>query len=151
MTQAAIENAPARARRPAHLWVVGILSLLWNAFGAFDYLATQLRLDAYLSQFTPEQLAYFTGFPSWMVAMWALGVWGAFAGSIGLLLARGWAVWMFAISIAGLAVSTLYNFGMSEGAEIMGTAGLAMTAVIWAVALALLAYAVRQRRRGVLV
>ena len=28
------------ARAPAHLWIVGILSLLWNAFGCYDYLMT---------------------------------------------------------------------------------------------------------------
>ena len=31
------------ARTPAHLWIVGILSLLWNGFGAYDYLMTRMR------------------------------------------------------------------------------------------------------------
>ena len=33
------------ARAPMHLWIVGVLSLLWNAMGVFDYLATKLRLQ----------------------------------------------------------------------------------------------------------
>jgi hypothetical protein len=139
-----------RSSRPTHLWVVGILSLLWNGFGAFDYLATQLRLDFYLSQFTPEQLAYFTSFPSWAVSAWAFGVWGAFAGSIALLLARAWAVHAFSISIAGLAVSSVYNLVLSDGVAIVGPAAIIMTALISAVAVALLWYAVRQRSKGVL-
>jgi hypothetical protein len=143
-------NARLRASRPRHLWAVGILALLWNAFGAFDYLATQLRLEGYLSQFTEEQLAYFTSFPSWVVAAWAFGVWGALAGSIGLLAAGAWAVWAYGISLAGLAVTTVYNFGMTRGVEIMGTAGAVMTVFIWAVAIALFWYAVVQRRKGVL-
>ncbi|HVS03717.1 MAG TPA: hypothetical protein VMT16_13185 [Thermoanaerobaculia bacterium] len=152
MSQVAVEGTPARSvRRPVHLWVVGILALLWNSVGAFDYLATQLRLELYMSQFTDQQLAYFYGFPAWVVAAWAFGVWGAFAGSVGLLLARAWSVWMFAISIAGLAVSTIYNFGLSSGAEMMGATGVVMTAVIWLIALALLAYSVQQKNRGVLV
>ena len=44
-------------KAPVHLWIVGGLSLLWNAFGAFDYLMTQLQVEAYMSQFTEEQLA----------------------------------------------------------------------------------------------
>jgi hypothetical protein len=143
-------NRSVASRRPAHLWVVGILSAVWNAFGAFDYLATKLELAFYVSQFTEQQRAYFYGFPSWMVAAWALGVWGALAGSVGLLLARGWAVWAFGVSLAGLAVSTVYNFGMSDGAEIMGAAGVGMTAFIWVVAVALFVYAMRQRTRGAL-
>ena len=72
-------------KAPVHLWIVGIVSLLWNAMGVFDYLATQLELESYMSQFTEEQLAYFYGFPAWSVAAWAFGVWGAVAGSVGLL------------------------------------------------------------------
>jgi hypothetical protein len=150
MPEAVLERPAAPARRPVHLWIVGVLSLLWNAFGAFDFVATQMRLDFYVSQFTEAQRAYFYGFPSWLIVAWALGVWGALAGSIGLLLARGWAVWAFAVSIVGLAVSTVYNFGLSDGAEIMGSAGVGMSVLIWVVALALLAYSVRQRQRGVL-
>ena len=150
MAAAMPDRTASSSRRPRHLWVVGILSLLWNSFGAFDYLATQLRLDFYVNQFSEAQKAYFYGFPSWLVAAWALGVWGAVAGSIGLLLARGWAVWAFAVSLLGLAVSTVYNFGMSDGAEAMGSGAIPMTAAIWIVAVALLLYAVRQRRSGVL-
>ena len=36
--------------------------------GAFDYLATQLQFEPYMSQFTEEQLSYFYGFPAWAVA-----------------------------------------------------------------------------------
>jgi hypothetical protein len=150
MSEAVHERTAAPSRRPVHLWVVAILALLWNSFGVFDYLATQMELESYVSQFTEQQRAYFADFPSWLVSAWALGVWGAFAGSIGLLLARGWAVWAFVVSLVGLAASTVYNFGMSEGAEVMGTAGIVMTVFIWVVALALLAYAVKQRKHGVL-
>src|SRR3546814_2675554 len=46
-------------KTPWHLWVVGVLSLLWNAVGAFDYTMTKLNDADYLSAFTPEQIAYF--------------------------------------------------------------------------------------------
>ena len=84
------------------------------------------------------------------VAFWAFGVWGALAGAIGLLLRKKWAVWAFAISIAGLLGTTIYNFGMSNGAEIMGSGGVMFTVVIWVVAIFLQVYACTQSRRGVL-
>ena len=46
-------------KTPWHLWAVGIISLLWNAFGAFDYVMTKLKNPAYMAAFTPEQQAYF--------------------------------------------------------------------------------------------
>ena len=48
-------TAPARV--PVHLWIVGVLALLWNGFGCFDYLLTNLKNETYLRQFTADQLA----------------------------------------------------------------------------------------------
>jgi len=141
----------SRRKTPVHLWIVGVLALLWSAMGAFDYLATQMELDSYMSQFTEEQLAYFYGFPSWAVACWAFGVWGSVLGSVGLLLRRKWSVWAFGVSTAGMVVTSIYNFGMSNGAEVMGSEGLIFSVVIWVISILLLVYAWSQAKRGVLV
>lgn len=141
--------APSR-RTPVHLWIVGVLAVLWHAIAVFDYLATQLRAEFYMSQFTPEQLAYFTGFPAWVTSAWAIAVWGGLAASFGLLFRKRWTVWLFAASIVGLATTTIYNFVLSDGAAIMGQGAVAFTAVIWIVAVLLLVYSLRQVKAGVL-
>ena len=137
-------------KAPIHLWIIGILSLLWNAMGAFDYTATKLRLEFYMSQFTPEQLEYFYGFPAWMVVFWALAVWTSLFGSVGLLLRKAWAVWMFGLAIVGLVMTTIYNFVLSNGAELMGDGAVVFSAVIWIIAVLLLLYARVMAKRGVL-
>lgn len=137
-------------KTPVHLWIVGLVSLLWNAVGAFDYTATKIRFEPYMSQFTPEQLDYFYAFPAWMSAAWAIGVWGSVLGSIFLLMRNAWAAWLFAASILGLAVSTVYNFVLTNGMEAMGEAGAVFTAVIWVIALLLFFYARAMTKRGVL-
>jgi hypothetical protein len=142
-------NEPA-AGVPRHLWIVGALSLLWNAVGAFDYSATQLRLESYMSQFTPEQLAYFYGFPAWAVGAWAIAVWSSLLGSLGLLLRKNWTVALFGIAIAGMAVTTIYNFVLTDGLSMMGIGGLVFSAVIWLIALCLFFYARAMAQRGVL-
>jgi hypothetical protein len=138
------------AKAPRHLWIVGIIATLWNAMGAFDYSATQLRIDAYMSAFTPEQLEYFYGFPAWAVAAWAIAVWSALLGSLGLLLRRRWAVTLFGISIGGMLITALYNFVLTDGIRLMGPGALWFTAIIWVVAFSLLFYARAMARRGVL-
>ena len=140
----------AAPRTPVHLWIVGVLALLWTAMGAFDYLATQLELESYMARFSEAQLDYFYGFPTWAVAFWAFGVWGAFAGSIGLLLRKKWALWAYVVSLGGLVVNSIYTLGMSNGIEVMGTGGMIFSLVIWVVAIALLVYACRQTKSGVL-
>ena len=137
-------------KTPVHLWIVGILAVLWNAVGAFDYTATQLQLESYMGQFSQEQLDYFYGFPVWMDAAWAIAVWSSVLGSLCLLLRKSWAVSLFGLSILGLAVSTVYNFGLSNGLEVMGSGGAAFSAVIWVVAILLYMYAQGMIRRQVL-
>lgn len=149
------ENAPPARRTPWHVWVVGIVSLLWNGFGANDYLQTQLGNLAYFETMMggmdvapTEVLAYFQSFPVGVQASWALGVWGALAGSILLLFRKRFAVWAFAISLLGLAVNTLYQV-LTPQPEWVETSA-PMTIVIWSIATFLLIYAVSMKRKGVL-
>jgi hypothetical protein len=138
------------ARTPRHLWIVGILAILWNSIGCFDYVATQTRLESYMSQFTPEQLAYFYSFPAWAVSAWAIAVWSSLLGSISLLLRRNWAVTLFGITLAGMVITSVYNFVLTDGMEMMGGGGAAFTAVIWIIAIALFLYARAMAKRRVL-
>ena len=140
-----------RARQPAHLWIVGGLATLWTAFGCYDYLMTQTRNQAYLAMYGPDVMAYFESFPAWAVALWALGVWGALAGSLLLLARSRHAVILYAVSIAGLLVTTIYQFVMTSPPQSLTTPGMTvMMIVIWVIALGLLAYARAMRAKGVL-
>jgi hypothetical protein len=141
-----------RAKTPWHLWAVGFVATLWNGFGCFDYVMTQTRNDAYLAAFTAEQRTYFESFPAWMEACWAFGVWGGLAGSILLLLRNRHAVTAYLISLAGLALSTLYQKFLSgiDTSKIMPPEAAYIDIAIWVIALALLAYAWWLRGRGVL-
>lgn len=137
-------------KTPWHLWVVGVVSLLWNAVGASDYTMTQMKFEPYMSQFTPEQLEYFYGFPAWMDAVWAVGVWGSVLGSLLLLLRSRYAVYAFGASLIALILSTVYNYGLSDGLKVTGSAALIFTVVIFIIAVGLFAYARNMTARGVL-
>lgn len=137
-------------KTPLHLWVIGIVALLWNAMGAFDYTATQMRLESYMSQFTPEQLAYFYGFPAWAKGFWAIAVWGSVLGSIALLMRKSWAVTLFGISIVGLIGTSIYNFVLTDGIAEMGDGALMFSVLIWVISLFLFFYARAMSARKVL-
>jgi len=150
MNANASNQGGGRSKTPLHLWIVGVLALLWNLVGAFDYLATQLELESYMSQFNQEQLDFFYGFPKWVTSAWAIAVWGSVVGTVGLLLRRKWAVWAFGASLLGMAITTIHNFLLTNGAEVMGSAGSMFTIVIWVVAIFLFVYARRQAAAGVI-
>jgi hypothetical protein len=137
-------------KTPVHLWIVGILAVLWNAVGAYDYIATQYKIESYMSQFTPEQLEYFYNFPVWVDAAWAIAIWASVLGSLALLMRKPLAAWLFGIAILGLATSSFYNFVLSDGKTIMGDDAVTFTAVIWLIALFLYFYSSAMITRRVL-
>ncbi len=119
--------------------------------GAFDYLMTQTKNEGYLSQFTPEQLEYFYSFPTWVEATWAIAVWSAVVGSVLLLMTKRLAVWVFLTALGAMVLTTIYNFGLSNGLEVMGDAfSLVFTGIIFVVSVALYLYARAMTARGVL-
>lgn len=136
-----------KPKTPWHLWAIGGLTLLWNAVGIFSYMMTKLGKLAELDM-TPDQIAFFDSFPVWANALWALGVWGAFFGSILLLLRSRWAVPSIAVSIVGLIGTTIYQNFMIEVPEELQSLGL--NVAIWATTLFMLWYAMKMRREGVL-
>ena len=145
-----IQESDAK-QTPWHLWVISGLAVLWNAMGAFDYVMTQTGNEAYMSGFTPEQLAFFYGFPPWVVAAWAIAVWGGVLGALLLLLRRRLAVWVFLISLVAMVITTFHNYFLSNGMEVVGDAfSLIFTATIFLIALALFLYARAMHKRNVL-
>ena len=139
-------------KTPVHLWIVGVVSLLWNAVGAFDYTMTKMQNAEYLAAFTPEQQAWFASFPLWANIGWALGVWGSVLGSLLLLARSRHAVSAFAVSLVGLAISCIYQFGLHYGdlMRLFGTFPMIFTAIIWVILIALYLYARKQAAAGVL-
>ncbi|MBT8039780.1 MAG: hypothetical protein KJN78_06045 [Gammaproteobacteria bacterium] len=137
-------------KTPFHLWLIGILAVLWNAIGAFDYTATQMQMDFYMSQFSEQQLAYFYGFPAWVDAAWAIAVWSSLLGSLMLLFRKALAAWLFGLAILGMIGTSVYNLVLTNGLEVMGDGSMTFTVVIWVIALLLYFYAVAMVKRRVL-
>lgn len=134
-------------KTPWHLWVVGILTLLWNAVGCWSYTSTQLgMLEGY--GMPREAIEYVTEFPAWADALWALGVWGALAGSILILLRSRHAVTAMLVALVGLVGTTIYQRVLTELPADM--AGIGLPVAIWATTLFLTWYAFRMKAVGVL-
>ena len=136
------------AKRPWHLWAVGILTLLFNLGGVVDYVGTHAFADQYLAGFEADAREYFLSFPAWQVFFWALGVWGAFAASLLLLFRSRFAIHAGVISLIGLAVTTFVQYTQPWPASIDMPGVHVFNALIWAIQILLLYYNIRQRRAG---
>ncbi len=136
-----------RVKTPWHLWAVGAVTLLFNAMGIISYLTTKLGMLAAMGM-TPSQITFMDSYPAWVSGFWALGVWGAFAGSLLLLLRSRLAVPSMWAALAGLLVTTIYHYVLIEVPADMQAP--ALDAAIWAVTLFLLFYCRRMTQAGVL-
>lgn len=139
-------------RMPWHLWVVGIVAVLWNSIGAYDYVMTMYGGMDYLRQAGMSEafVAAFERMPVWMSVAWPVAVWSAVLGSVMLLARSRWAFAAFVISLIVYLTNLVHNYGMSELGVLGGTAGLAIAATVTASLLFLIWYSRMMTRRGLL-
>ena len=144
-------NAAPAAKTPWHIWVVGIVAVLWNGFGCYDYIMTQTQGQAWLESMgmTEVQIAYFNAMPAWTHGAWAIGVFGGVLGGLFLLLRRRWALHAFVLSFLGWLAGAIYAFVLSNGLEAMGPMW-PMQLVIGAACVFFIWYAWTVTKRGLL-
>jgi len=140
------------ASTPWHLWVVGVIALLWNGYGCYDFYMTTTGGADYLRAYglSEDLIAYYTSMPGWTTPAWIIGVGGGALGAILLLLRRKWALPVFVISFAAYLTTVVYQYGMSNGAAIVGQSGVIMSVVIGLLCLFFIWYAWAMKKRGVL-
>jgi hypothetical protein len=140
------------AKTPVHLWVLGILSLLWNAFGCYDYVMAHTGGLAYFENagLDAEAFAWFQAMPAWTTAAWAIGVWVSLLGSVLLLARSRYAAPAFLVSLIGALASFGYRLSSERPASLDGTAAIVEPLVISIVIVAQWYYAKRMTDAGVL-
>jgi predicted cobalt transporter CbtA len=136
-----------RPKAPWHLWVVGVLALLWNGAGTATIMAAQF--GAY-PDLPADEAAYYAAQKLWFVAVTDLALLGGVLGGAALLLRSRWAATLFALSLVAIAITNGYDLAA-------GTSGCSPTrrpwwspCLIWLLAILQLWYAAVMRGRGVL-
>jgi hypothetical protein len=147
----------AQGRTPIHIWIVGVLSLVWSCFGCYDYLMTRLRDTDYIASAMPgvdpnNDLAWVDAYPHKAQIGWGLGVWMGLAGSILLLIRHRWAVWAYGLSLVGAVLGLGYQIALAP--PLAGAHETAMMKavpyIVILIAVGLFLYARAMEKRGVL-
>jgi hypothetical protein len=142
----------AHTKTPWHLWLVGVVAVLFNSIGVFDFVMSMAKGAEYMASvgMTPDQIAHYQQMPSWMTVVWAVGVFGAFLASIFLLLRRKLALPVFLLSLVAFLVSVLYTYVLTNGGAVMGQQMAITSAVITALLVFFIWYSRFMAARGVL-
>lgn len=134
-------------RAPWHLWVVGVAALLWNASGAFTIFLAQAGRLAGISA---DEAAYYAAQPLWFIVITDVALLAATAGAIALLLRSRMAVWLFAASLAAIAVTHAFDLYMGTSRALANSGAMIVTVIIAVIAVLELLYARTLRSRGIL-
>ncbi len=129
-------------------WVIAVIALLWNGLGTLTYLTQAFMTDEVMAMLPAEQQEALANTPSWVTAMYAIAVWFGLLASIALLLRRKWAYPLFIISLIGVLGQNVYNFFMSNNAELYGAQAYIMPVVIILFGIFLIYYAKSSSAKG---
>ncbi len=92
-------------------WLVCILALLWNIGGSVNYIM-QTNLE-FVSTLPETHRAIIEGRPMWATGGFAIGVFGGAIGCLLLLFKKSQALYIFIISLLGIAITMLHTINVA--------------------------------------
>lgn len=138
-------------KTPIWFWILGIIFLVWNLFGAMNYLmGATATPESYVAQgYNEEQIAFLLDVPSYYIAIFALAVWPGVIGAILFLLRKDWATKAFLFSLVFIVLSLIIDV-VGGTFAVLGTGYLGI--MIFVTIMGLVQYFVSRRmvRKGLL-
>jgi hypothetical protein len=134
-------------KTPWHLWVVAILTLLWNGSGAVTIMLAQLGR---LPDISADEAAYYAAQPLWFVISTSVATFTPVAAGIALLVRSRLAVLLFAISLALILANSIYELAAGVSRALVNPGAMVVTIIIVAIAILQLVYSNAMKKRGVL-
>jgi hypothetical protein len=135
------------AKPPFHLWVVGLLLVLWNGWGIAIAIAAQ---TASLPSPDPEVASFFAAQPLWLVVLGNIGPVSGIAGSVALLLQSRWAPALFGTQLGVLTLANAYEVAIGTSLLLSSAESRVVTLVVAVTVCGAIVYARAMARRGVL-
>ena len=140
-------SATVGRKTPWHVWVVGVLTLLWDGAGAYTIMMAQA---GGLPDLTPDEAVYYAAQPLWFVVATDVALLGAIAAGVALLVRSRMAVGLFAVSLVAILVTNIYDLAAGASRALVSQGALIVTAIIVVLAILQLVYARAMQKRAVL-
>ena len=139
-------------RAPKHLYIIGIIVLLWDIMGVVDFTMTLTENEAYLemAELTAEQVEFSYNLDTLHVVLWGIAVISGVLGMLALLMRRAAAVDILLISMLGAISSNAYTVLFTDCFAVFGKGAAGMLAAVVALAVGVWFYAKSMRQKGVL-
>lgn len=148
--------ATTDTRPPISFWAISIALLLWGLGGVSMYVAYFVETPAEFAQ-TAETAVnrqayaeYLARIPFWAIGAGIIAAASRLLGAIGLLLRRGWAQPLYAISLAFFLVALFRAFVLANVAGVMSGPHIGVEVVFVLLSLFAIGFTRVNRSRGIL-
>ena len=133
--------------RPSWLLGASVAGVLWNLYGIYQFAGTLTPAGqaAMTAGMTGEQARVYLSLPGWITLVFALGVFGGLAGSLGLALRRRWARAVLAASFGGYVLLFLGDAGYGVFTALPSQLGILALVVLIAAGLGFASWQADQR------
>ncbi|PQZ81718.1 MULTISPECIES: hypothetical protein [unclassified Brevundimonas] len=139
-----------RQATPWHLWLVGGLSLLWNATGVWQWYQQVTGAPAYWDALTAAEAAYLRAAPVWTDVAFGAAVWCGLLGAMLLLFRRRLAFNAFIAGLIAMLADSVYVHFLSNGREVMGAAGMGFGLLVILIFIGQIAYSRWARGKAII-
>jgi len=114
--------------------IIGILALLWNIMGLFQFIMAAFMqdtmLETYGKSYTPQQMELFLNTPSWYYVVFGICTITGVLGSIAVLLKKKIAVPLFLVSLVTVFVVQGYWMLGTQAIALLGTEAIIMPMLV---------------------
>lgn len=118
----------------ASYWIMGVIFLLWNAFGCYLYVMDQTMSDAaYIAAYGEAMNEVRNLYPTWSVAAYAIAVWGGLLAAVFYLLRKRWAATLFVVSLIAAIISFMWGLTNAEAKAAAGSTSWVMPLIVVAI------------------
>lgn len=128
-------------------WIITIFALLWNIGGSINYIMQTNH--EFVTTLPETHKAIIVGRPFWATGGFAIGVFGGALGCLLLLLKKYASLYVFIVSLAGIAVTMIHTVNVANS-PVSFTFGeiFIMIASPLIVAALLILYTIFAKRKG---
>jgi len=136
------------SKPPIWFWIVSIVALLWNLAGVSNYLMQAFATPEMLAEMPEHQRQYMEQTPAWVIACFAIAVWGGTIGSLMLLVRKKISYLILIVSLLGAAGQVSYSLLLSNAIEVYGPSGMILPILIIGIGIYLVFFAKKGTAKG---
>jgi hypothetical protein len=137
-------------KTPWHLWLVGLLAILWYLNGLYDFASTITGQVDYTAKFTETMRDFYGAMPVWAITAWGLAELFGITGGVLLLFKSQFALHAFTCAIVAICVNLIYNFVLADASKAIGSSAVYFEIIVVVSTLLCIAYSYWMKGAGII-